>query len=76
MLFAGEGFKVFIYDIEPKQIEAALIEVEQQLKTLEKNKMLRGRLNAKQQFECIKGGYFPKMFNIKSQLRYLYLSTI
>ncbi|XP_057659834.1 lambda-crystallin [Diorhabda carinulata] len=55
MIFAASGYTVSLYDIESKQIESALIDIEQQLKTLEKENLLRGKLNAKQQFALISG---------------------
>ena len=43
MIFAAAGFKVKIYDIKKDQIEAALDDIASQLKTLEKNGLLRDR---------------------------------
>lgn len=55
MIYAAAGYKVFIYDIEPSQVENALSETEHQLQLLEKEGNLRGKLSAEKQFSLIKG---------------------
>ncbi|KAJ8931313.1 hypothetical protein NQ314_015794 [Rhamnusium bicolor] len=54
MIFASVGYKVYIYDIEPSQIDNALVDIKQQLETLQSQGLLRGTLNASQQYEGIK----------------------
>ncbi|KAK9507231.1 hypothetical protein O3M35_007137 [Rhynocoris fuscipes] len=55
MLFTGAGYKVYIYDVVKQQVENAKDDIRQQMETLEKNNLLRGKLSAKQQFSLING---------------------
>ncbi|XP_011181692.2 lambda-crystallin homolog [Zeugodacus cucurbitae] len=55
MLFASVGYQVVLYDSVPAQIENALKETEKELKSLESKGLLRGKLNASEQFALISG---------------------
>ncbi|XP_036319631.1 lambda-crystallin homolog [Rhagoletis pomonella] len=55
MLFASVGYQVVLYDSVSTQIENALKETEKELKDLESKGLLRGKLNATQQFALISG---------------------
>lgn len=55
MLFASVGYNVYIYDIDKNQIMSALKDIEEQTKSLEARKLLRGNLSASQQCSLIKG---------------------
>jgi len=53
MLFASGGYKVVIYDKDPKVSEAALVNINEQLKKLEDAELLRGSLSAEEQMDLI-----------------------
>uniref|UniRef100_A0A1A9X009 3-hydroxyacyl-CoA dehydrogenase NAD binding domain-containing protein n=1 Tax=Glossina brevipalpis TaxID=37001 RepID=A0A1A9X009_9MUSC len=55
MLFASVGYQVMFYDIMPEQVKTALTNTEQELENLEAKGLLRGKLNAVQQFDCLTG---------------------
>ncbi|XP_054091953.1 lambda-crystallin homolog [Zeugodacus cucurbitae] len=55
MLFASVGYQVVLYDSVPAQIENALKESKKELKSLKSKGLLRGKLNASEQFALISG---------------------
>ena len=54
MLFAASEFDVAIYDVIGDNVDKALVDIEAQLKNLESKGLLRGKINAKQQFALIR----------------------
>lgn len=55
MLYTAKGFQVTLFDIDCKQIENALENIEVQMKSFEEKNILKGNLNAIQQFQLIQG---------------------
>jgi len=55
MLFASARYNVIIYDINLELVNTAYEKIKSELKTMEKNGILRGNLTAEQQIELIKG---------------------
>jgi len=54
MLFAAANYDVSLYDIDDAQLESARKEVRSKLTDLEKQGLLRGSLNALEQFNNIR----------------------
>lgn len=55
MIFASAGHTVTLYDIEPRQVDAALEDIKKQLQELFKNGQLRGSLSVEEQVALISG---------------------
>ena len=53
MLYAASEFNVTIYDVIGENVDKALVDIEAQLQNLESKGLLRGKINAKQQFALI-----------------------
>uniref|UniRef100_A0A023FAH6 L-gulonate 3-dehydrogenase n=1 Tax=Triatoma infestans TaxID=30076 RepID=A0A023FAH6_TRIIF len=83
MLFASAGYNVTIYDVIHQQMENAKTDIKQQMLSLEKNNLLRGKLSAEQQFalisgtssleDCLKGAIYiqeciPENLDMKKEL--------
>ncbi|XP_077863574.1 lambda-crystallin-like isoform X2 [Saccoglossus kowalevskii] len=55
MLFAGAGYNVSLFDIDPSFVAKAINNIKEQLHELEKSGMLKGALTADEQFGLISG---------------------
>lgn len=58
MIFTSANYKVVIYDVSLELVNNSYDKIKSELKTMEKNGILRGSLNADQQIELIKGNTF------------------
>ncbi|XP_065758244.1 lambda-crystallin homolog [Muntiacus reevesi] len=55
MLFASAGFRVKLFDIEPRQVTDALVSLRKEMKMLELSGYLKGELGAEEQLSLISG---------------------
>ncbi|XP_068840667.1 lambda-crystallin homolog isoform X3 [Capricornis sumatraensis] len=55
MLFASAGFRVKLFDIEPRQVTDALVSLRKEMKMLELSGYLKGQLGAEEQLSLISG---------------------
>ena len=55
MLFAAAGYNVSLFDIDPKQIEGALKNIQSQLENLASAGLMKGTLSKEDQFSLISG---------------------
>lgn len=53
MIFASQAYDVYLYDVAPEAVDKALVLIKDQLESLQKSGLLRGSLNAAQQFSHI-----------------------
>lgn len=73
MLFASAGYNVTIYDIKREQTAAALADIQDQLRNLSQEGLLRGNLSEAEQFakikttenleECVQGAFFIQVIS-------------
>lgn len=71
MLYAAAGYHVCMYDNVESQLNAALADIQSQLKDLKAKDLLRGRLNVDEQFsrisvtsslkECVQDSFFVQV---------------
>jgi len=54
LLFVASEFNVSIYDVISENVDKALVDIETQLNDLQSKGLLRGKINAKQQFALIR----------------------
>merc|ERR1712106_466219 len=55
MIFASAGYQVVVFDIKQEQVNAALMDIKNQLDALTKSGLLRGTLTASEQMALITG---------------------
>lgn len=53
MLFAGAGYTVQLYDVQPERLKVVLSEIEMQLENLAKQNLLRSSIPVREQLTAI-----------------------
>jgi L-gulonate 3-dehydrogenase len=57
MIFTSVGYEVHLYDVSRDQIDQSIRLVQQTLKEMEQEKVLKGKLSADQQFSLVRPAY-------------------